>query len=85
MLSKCPHCKSTLWELQTEEPRGSAFKINFIRCFSCKAPVGTMEYYNLHSTLEKIEKEVKYLKSSISNTTNMIQVIDENVRRLFNK
>lgn len=82
MNSICPHCKGVFWELETEEPQKSAFKINFIRCATCKAPVGTMEYYNLHSKLEQIEKEVKELKSS---TTYALNVIDENVRRLFHK
>lgn len=82
MISICPHCKGSFWELETEEPRKSAFKINFIRCASCKAPVGTMEYFNLYSMLEKLEKDIKKLDSS---TTSQLAVIDENVRRLFRK
>ena len=66
MMSKCPHCNGMLWELETEEPRGSAFKINFIRCAGCKAPVGTMEYFNLHSDFEVLQKEVKKLEQAIN-------------------
>lgn len=81
-MSICPHCKSTFWELETEEPRNSAFKVNFIRCASCKAPIGTMEYFSIHSKLEKMEKDMTKFEHSI---TNQLQVIDENVRRLFRK
>jgi len=82
MLSKCPHCSGMFWEIETEEPRNSAFKVNFIRCASCKAPVGTMEYFNIYSMLEKLEKDIKKLESSVN---GQLQTIDYNVRLLAQK
>lgn len=52
--SKCPNCSSTSFETAIEEPSGSNFKLIFIRCSSCGTVVGTMDYYNIGSMLEKI-------------------------------
>ena len=73
------------WELVTEEPQGSAFKVNFVRCAGCKVPIGALEYFNLHSKLEQMDKEIKALKSSNSTISSALQVIDQNIRLLFRK
>lgn len=56
MKSVCPHCKGIFWELYTESPYDSTVKVNFIRCKTCKAPIGVIDFYDIHSKLEKIEK-----------------------------
>lgn len=82
MMSKCGHCGGFMWELHTESPSGSNFKVNFIRCTICKIPVGVMDYYDVHSKIEKVEKLTTALGNSL---TGMLGVIDVNIRRLFQK
>lgn len=85
MMSKCPHCGSFSWELHTESPIGSNFKINFVRCSICKVPVGTMEFFNLHSSIEVLQKKIDVLERTVSTLAHSVAVVDENVRRLFHK
>jgi len=75
MKSICPHCKGMFWEVETDEPRNSAFKVNFIRCAGCKAPIGVKDFFDTHSKLVEMEKSIKDL-------TGLLHQIDENVRRL---
>lgn len=84
-MSKCGHCGSFSWELYTESPSGSNFKISFVRCSICKVPVGTMEYFNLHSSIEVLQKKVEALEQAVGSTSHTLAIINENIRRLFNK
>lgn len=52
--SKCPKCEWSSFETVVETPTNSNFKLQFIRCSSCKTVVSTKEYYNLGALLEKI-------------------------------
>ncbi len=56
--SKCSNCQKSGFEISEEEPRGSAFKIMFIRCQWCKTVVGTTEYYNVGSLIHKLAKKL---------------------------
>jgi len=40
--------------------RNAAYKIMFIQCASCGAVVGTTDYYNVPSLLEKIAKKLGF-------------------------
>ena len=80
MMSKCGHCGGFMWELSQESPNGAAFKVNFIRCALCKVPIGVVDYFDVHSKVDKVEKLTAKLGHSL---TGMLEVIDGNVRRLF--
>jgi len=84
-MSKCGYCGGFTWELYTESPNDSAFKINFIRCSHCKVPIGTMEFFNLHSTIEILQKKIEVIESLEQTNTHTLEVINENIRRLFHK
>lgn len=58
--SKCPSCQKTGFEIVTEEPQGSNYKVNIVRCRYCKTAIGAMEYYNLGALLEKIAKRMGF-------------------------
>jgi hypothetical protein len=73
MLSKCPHCKGNSWELHTESPNGANFKINFIRCMSCKAPIGVMDYYDVHSDIKSLHRDLSALESKLNTIEDMIR------------
>lgn len=59
MMSKCGFCQARRWEVNTEEPTGSKFRLIFVRCAACKVPVGVMEFFNSGAKLEKVEKALK--------------------------
>ena len=82
MTSKCGKCGGFMWEIVQEEPSGSSFKLNFVRCTLCKNPVGVLEYYNLASKIEALEKLVKDIESR---NNSLLGTIDYNIRLLFNK
>ena len=71
-----------MWELSEESPSGSNFKVFFVRCMLCKVPVGVVDYFDVHTKVDRVEKLTKVLGDSI---TGMLGQIDENVRRLFHK
>lgn len=56
--SRCPHCQSTGFEVVTEEPKDSNFKVIFVRCQSCKTAVGVLEYYNSGTLIHKLAKKL---------------------------
>ncbi len=58
--SACPKCSSSSFEIKINEPRGSRFKIYFIQCTSCGTVVGTMDYYDTATMLEKIAKKLGF-------------------------
>lgn len=82
MPSKCGHCGSTNWELNLEVPSGSNYKLYFVRCGSCRVPIGVLEYYNSGAEIKKVQDSLSTLGSSLTRT---LQIIDENIRRLFRK
>lgn len=82
MMSKCGHCGGFSWEISEEEPQYAKFKMWFIRCSMCKVPIGVADYTHVPSDVARVEESVKKLGNSV---TSMLQVIDENVRRLFQK
>lgn len=56
--SKCPCCSSTAFESVIETPKNSNFKLQFIRCSSCKTVVGVLDYYNIGAMLENLAKKL---------------------------
>lgn len=60
--SKCPKCENTSFEISTESPKNSNFKVSFVRCRSCKTVVGTLEP---ESTTELIHKLARKLNVSL--------------------
>jgi predicted nucleic-acid-binding Zn-ribbon protein len=64
--SKCPHCKSTSFELQEVSPTKSKYKLNFIQCSSCGAPFGITEYYNTTAMLEKQNEAIKKIANALN-------------------
>ncbi len=52
--SKCPKCQKTGFELNTETIANSIYKINIIRCSSCKTAIGVTDYFNAGSLIHKL-------------------------------
>ncbi|OXG03653.1 hypothetical protein BC749_11114 [Flavobacterium araucananum] len=56
--SKCPHCQKTGFEVATEAPKDSNFKLMFVRCQWCKTVVGVLDYYNIGTLVHKLAKKL---------------------------
>ncbi len=57
--SKCPKCEKSGFELAEETPLGSAFKLMFVRCSSCKTVVGVTDYLNTNELIYKLAERLK--------------------------
>jgi hypothetical protein len=80
--SSCAKCGSGSFKLVTQEPSGSRYKINFIQCSSCNAPVGVMDYFNTGTQLEEQKKAVDSLSQRIGRVEQLIgQVVSLLQRR----
>lgn len=56
--SKCPKCENTRFELAEESPTGSNYKLQFVRCASCKTVIGVLEYYSTSVLIRKLAKKL---------------------------
>lgn len=56
--SKCPKCENSKFELSSESPFGSIYKVNFIRCSSCGTVVGNIEYHSTAILLQKLAQKL---------------------------
>jgi len=86
-ISKCPKCDNTYFEVAHNSPSKSNYKLMFVQCSKCGAVVGTMDYYNIGTKIEELEKKVENLSfssDSISTINNNLSVINQNVSTLFN-
>jgi len=56
--SKCPKCDSSTFESVIETPKNSNFKLNFIRCASCKTVVGVLDFYNIGALIRSFANKL---------------------------
>ena len=63
--SKCGHCGSTRFEISETEPRGSNYKLFFIQCASCGAPVSSLEYMSNNHLLDKLTRAIKKIADTL--------------------
>jgi hypothetical protein len=56
--SKCPKCQMSNFEMNTETVLGSVYKINIIRCSSCRTAIGTTDYFNAGDLIHKLAKSL---------------------------
>ena len=54
--SKCPHCQKSGFEVATESPKDSNYKLMFVRCQWCKTVVGVLDHYNIGNLVLKLAK-----------------------------
>lgn len=63
--SKCPKCENNTFELTEDSPKNSKYKMQFLRCCSCKTIITTLPFYDTTSILESIEKDLEKIKSKL--------------------
>jgi len=57
--SKCPKCEDSSFEMAEETPKGSGFKLMFVRCSSCKTVVGVIDYFNIGNLVQELATKLK--------------------------
>lgn len=80
-------CDSTRFEVKENSPTRSNYKLLFVQCSSCGAVVGTMDYYNIGARLSELEKkidEIKYSSSAVASVNSNLDIINNNISKLFN-
>ncbi len=80
--SKCPKCDNTKFELIENSPFNSKYKLLFVQCNSCGSVVGSMDYDNIGTAINILEKKVDTLSAN-SVTINDLNVINVNLGKLF--
>jgi hypothetical protein len=56
--TKCPKCENTTFEMVIDTPKGCLYKMNYIRCISCKTFLQATDYYDVNDTLNEIKKHL---------------------------
>lgn len=58
----CPHCKGKKFETTVENKVAhSDFKLTFVICSGCGAPIAVLDYYNTGEQLKKLHAKVDKL------------------------
>lgn len=58
-ISTCAKCGGHMFKLVTQEPQGSRYKLNFVQCASCQAPIGVVDYFDHSTELTKLQKQLE--------------------------
>jgi ssDNA-binding Zn-finger/Zn-ribbon topoisomerase 1 len=56
--SKCPKCEKSGFEVSTESPKNSNYKVTFVRCSFCKTVVGTMEPASITNLIHQLAQKL---------------------------
>jgi len=57
--SKCPSCSNNEFEQVYETPVNAEYELIFVRCTSCKAVVGVIDYYNIGTLIKKLATKLE--------------------------
>lgn len=84
--SKCPNCDNRSFEVTENSPSKSQFKLMFVQCSKCGCVVGTMDYFNIGARISELEKKINdiSLTDNTSTIKNNLNILNENITRLFN-
>lgn len=80
MLSTCPHCKNHIFEIQEVSPSGSNFKLYFVQCTHCGAPLGTQEFFNTSALIKDLELKVDNLQQTQSQMSNTLSYMAQKLK-----
>lgn len=74
-MTKCQKCNGFNFEIEEVSPIGSRYKMYFIQCIHCKAPVGVTDYFNTADLIDKIEKKIEGMESTLSGIEHQIRIL----------
>ena len=75
LVSTCPSCKGGQFELKVIEPHDSRFKVSAVQCRSCGVVVGVMDYLNIGTAIQGLEKTMGELKSRVDSIASSVQQV----------
>lgn len=79
--SNCAKCNGSSFKVVTQEPAGSNYKLNFVQCAGCNAPIGVLDFYNTGNQLDDQKKAIGALSSRLSNIENLLDQIARHLKR----
>jgi hypothetical protein len=74
-LSKCPHCKKNLFEIVEQVPSGSRFKMYFVQCSSCGAPIASVDYFPVGQLVTDQEDSIRKLSHKLDDVETKLNAI----------
>jgi hypothetical protein len=81
----CPHCQGQVFELHEPQINGTHYKILFVQCAGCGAPVAAMEYYGSGAVLKEQEARIKNIEHQMSSISGAIAHISRIVTEMANQ
>lgn len=57
--TKCPNCQKSGFELVEDSPSGSAWKMSYIRCTSCKTFLQALYPHNISLQIENLHEALR--------------------------
>lgn len=81
MISKCPKCNNTFFELEENSPSGSNYKLLFVQCSSCGSVLGVMDFFNIGTKISIVEEMIEKLDKKINNIDNNIVTVANLIKR----
>ena len=63
--SQCPHCQGSSFETVVQEPSGSRYKLIFVQCSGCNAPIGVLDFMNIGAMTEDQDAAIAKLGSRL--------------------
>lgn len=76
----CPHCHATRFALSEQEPDGAAYKLIFVFCVGCGAPVGVTEYVNAGALIAEQEKRLGAVAHNLNDILTRVKRIEQTLR-----
>jgi uncharacterized Zn finger protein len=75
--TKCPKCSHTGFEVVSNTPEGSKFKIDFVQCKSCGTPVAAIDFYNTGSLLLEQREHINAIAQQLSAVQYLVQNLNK--------
>lgn len=57
-MARCPYCEAKLFRMREAAIVGAQFKLVFVECSECEAPVAVMESEHLSAALAELSEKV---------------------------
>ena len=80
-MSTCGKCGGHMFEVVENSPHGANYKVMFVQCMTCGVPVGTQDYYNVPTLIQKQTAQITNLASSLDDIERKVRNIEDEVRR----
>lgn len=63
--TKCPKCENKSFELVQDFPSSAAFKMQYIRCSSCKTFLQALPFLHTNALIETLQADIDKLKKKM--------------------